>query len=158
MFKSLVICKRYTFPDNVSQKKLKAFTGIKAEFASFFTETQLNKKRSWRTYLLGFADTYTGLLLPFSSTALPLSGLRKWRNNVILLLALLNEIYWTDRRRKFSSIKAAGTLVLCWVPLKAYRSHVRAAELSQGGAGWLWGGSPVTCLNFSALALHSRDS
>lgn len=76
MFKSLVVCKRYTFSDNLSQQKLKAFTGIKVEFTSFYTETQLNKNQSWRTYLLGFADTYTGLLLPGPSTALPLSGPR----------------------------------------------------------------------------------
>lgn len=93
MFKSLVVCKRYTFPDNIIQQKLKAFPGIKAEFTSFDTEKQLNKKQSWRPYLLGFADTYTGLLLPFPSTALPLSGSRKWRNNVILFLASFNEIY-----------------------------------------------------------------
>lgn len=57
MFKSLLVCKRSTFPDDISQQKLKAFTGIKVEFTSFFTETRLNKKQSWRTYLLGFADT-----------------------------------------------------------------------------------------------------
>lgn len=93
MFKSFLACKIYTFHDNVSQEKLKAFTGIREEFTSFFTEMQLNKKQSWRTYLLGFADMYAILLLPLPSTAISLSGPRKWKNNVILFLVSFNDIY-----------------------------------------------------------------
>lgn len=140
MFKSLLVCKRYTFSDNLSQQKLKAFTGIKVEFTSFYTETQLNKNQSWRTYLLGFADTYTGLLLQGPSTALPLSDPRQWKNNVILFLASFNEFYWRDRRQKFSSIEAAGVLVSYRVPIKAHRSHVESCWLASGrhrmASGW----------------------
>lgn len=59
MFKSLVVLKIFTFSDNISQQKLKAPIEFEAEFTKLLTEMQLNKNQSWRTYLLGFADTYT---------------------------------------------------------------------------------------------------
>lgn len=149
MFKSLVVWEWCTFSNNISL--LKAFIGLKVEFNNFLTEMQLNNNQSWRTCLLGFADTYTDCFSQSPAQASP-HWSSKWRNNVILFLASFNEIYWMDRSSKSHSTETAALLVLCWAPSRPIDVTLKAAELPQGGAGWCQSGS------FTEILEHFYDS